>query len=472
MKRLIFALPTALLWVSAYAQSSDPVAITIDGRDIPRSEFQRAYDRNKETGTSVADYAQLYINYRLKIAEAKKLGIDTTQAYRKEFGAYRDDALLKYVSDPQYEDSVVRAIYARIKEQLKDSDILNVSHILFIVPQKASEAQKNAVKAKADSVYALLKAGADFAETAKKYSQDFSSARQGGKLPEFGPGATLKEFEEKCYSLKPGQMSEPFASTAGYHIVLLNSRSKLPPYESKKAELIKVLNAQGLQQMVFAHTVDKMLKSAKPGTTRDQLLDSIVKAHATDDAETANLVQDYREGLLAYDVTKQEVWDKAEKDTVGLENFFKKNKKKYRWDAPRFKGFVIQAKNEADIAPAAKLLRQNARGDWRGELKKQFRKDGKPQVMAVRGVWKQGENPLVDKYAFKDGNAKAYESKQYPYATTDGKMLKGGPEEVSDVKAQATSDYQDYKEKEWIKRLRAASKITVHDDVLKTVESH
>ena len=471
MKRITTFLLSLLACAGLHAQNGgDPVVMTINGEQVLRSEFERAYNRNKESGTSVRDYVDLYINYRLKIAEALRLHIDTAAAFRQELGTYRDDLLMKYVGDEQFEDSIVRSVYDRIKEQLKDSDIINVSHIFISVPQKADEARKNAAKAKIDSIYGLLKAGADFAETARKFSQDMMSAKRGGELPELGPGATLKEFEEKCYALKAGEMSEPFASTAGDHIVLMRSRGKLAPYEEKKKELVEALNKQGLQQMVFNHAVDKMVK-ASGGLTREQVLDKVEKQHEDEDAGMKDAMRDYREGLLAYDITKQEVWDKAEKDKAGLEAFFKKNKKNYKWDYPRFKGFVFHTSEEALVKPVKAVLKKHGGKDWRGVIKKQFN-EGKEKVVVSHGIWKQGENRFVDKEIFKDNSVKIRESKAFPYLGIEGKLLRKGPEELADVRAQVVSDYQDFKEKEWVGQLRAKSKIEVNGEVVSTIISH
>ena len=67
---------------------------------------------------------------------------------------------------------------------------------------------------------------------------------------------------------------------------------------------------------------------------------------------------------------------------------------------------------------------------------------------------------------------KIAENKARPYVGLQGRILKKGPEELADVRAQVVSDYQDYKEKEWLNKLRAASKIEVFDDVVKTVNNH
>jgi peptidyl-prolyl cis-trans isomerase SurA len=468
--RGLMPLLLALLSVGAYAQDNDPVVMKIGDEAVKRSEFQRAYDRNKAAETSVSDYAQLYINYRLKIAEALRQKIDTTSGFRNEYTTYRDDALKKYIQDPAYEDSVVRSVYDRIKAQLKDSDILSVSHIFVRVPQKATAAEKARAKARIDSIYNVLRGGADFAEVARKCSEDYVTAQRDGKLPDFGPGATLREFEAKCYSMKAGEMSAPFESTAGYHIVLMHSRHKLEPYEEKKADLIKALQPQGLDQMVFNHAVDKLVK-ASGGLTREQVMDKMEKEHTAQDTELRNLIRDYREGLLSYDITKKEAWDKAAADSVGLRAYYNKNKKKYRWDKPHFKGFVIHAKDDKLLSEAKDLLKRRP-ADWRAAVKQQFTKDGKQDVIVTKGLWTEGENRFVDKYAFHSADAVVANNKNYPSIDVMGKMLKKGPEELDDVRRLVTSDYEDTREKQWIESLRKNTKVEIYEDVLKTVKDH
>lgn len=96
MKRIVTILFLLPAFMGVFAQNNnDPVVMTINGEQVLRSEFERAYNRNKESGTSVKDYVDLYINYRLKIAEALKQHIDTDSAFRQEFGNYRNDLLMK-----------------------------------------------------------------------------------------------------------------------------------------------------------------------------------------------------------------------------------------------------------------------------------------------------------------------------------------------------------------------------------------
>ena len=173
MKRLLLTLSLFIAPAALPAQTTDdPVIMKINGTDVHRSEFEYSYNKNKAAGTSVADYVDLYINYRLKIQEARKQKLDTAEAFKKEYDSYRDGLLRKYLTDEAFEDSVARSIYNKIKAQVGDSDILRVAHIYIMVQPKATEGKKEQAKAKIDSIYGLLKNGADFAETAKKYSNN------------------------------------------------------------------------------------------------------------------------------------------------------------------------------------------------------------------------------------------------------------------------------------------------------------
>lgn len=341
-----------------------------------------------------------------------------------------------------------------------------------MVQPKATESQRNEAKAKIDSIYNLLRNGADFAETAKKYSQDYNSARSGGELPEFGPGATLKEWEDVCYSLQQGQMSEPFQTRAGYHIVLMKERHKLEPFEEKKKELQEALNKQGLQKMAFNNAIQKRINASNGKLTREDVLEQVQKEHESDDPETKNLIRDYHDGLLVFEVSKSNVWDPAETDTLGIEKYFNSHKKDYQWDSPRYKGFVFHTSDESLIKELKKDLKKYEHKNWRALIKQKYNSGDKPKVAVSYNIWKEGDNKIVDKYIFKKDDVKIRENKTHPYLGLQGRVLKKGPEEMADVRAQATSDYQDYKEKEWLKKLRAESNIEIFDDVVKTVNNH
>lgn len=137
------------------------------------------------------------------------------------------------------------------------------------------------------------------------------------------------------------------------------------------------------------------------------------------------LIEEYHDGLLLYEISKQEIWDPASNDKQALAKIFKKNKKTYAWDEPRFKGFVISAKSEQALKKAKKLLKKYGEGEWQAEIKKQLNKDS-VQVRVVGPVLvKKGENKLADQFIF--GGDEVKTRAPFVFAGVQGKNLSSQP---------------------------------------------
>lgn len=112
--------------------------------------------------------------------------------------------------------------YMIVKKTVQRNGVgrIHIAQILLIFPYQANDAAKADTKRRADSIYLALQAGADFGELAKKFSGDNLSYQTGGILPEFGIGKYESGFEEAAFKLKKdGDLSAPFASEFGYHII-------------------------------------------------------------------------------------------------------------------------------------------------------------------------------------------------------------------------------------------------------------
>ena len=105
-------------------------------------------------------------------------------------------------------------------------------------------------------------------------------------------------------------------------------------------------------------------------------------------------------------------------------------------------------------------------------LRNAFNGDSVVRIRVEKGIFKQGDNPVVDSLAFHKKNAQVKKMKDYPIDATYGKVLKKGPEEYTDVKALVTADYQDVLEQQWVAELRKKYKFVVNQDVLATVNKH
>lgn len=473
-KKLIFSITFSLvLFCGMKAQNDDPVVMTIAGQPVLRSEFEYALNKNSKGSLvkdpkAIEDYVNLFISYKLKVQAAVDAHLDTLSSFRNEFRQYRNAQLRPYFQDNDYEDSVAKEVYASIKKSVGDSDILLLSHILIAIPQKASASVQKEAKEKIDSIYNALKYGADFGEMAKKFSNDFISAGKGGQLPWLGPKSSLPEFEKVAYSMKPGDICVPFLSSAGYHIILMKDRKKLEPYAEKKAEIMKLLKNRGLENQAMEHSIKKMM--AESGTlTRENVLEKVCNEAEKNNANLKNLIKEYHDGLLLYEVCNRFVWMKAAEDKKGLEKFFNKNKKNYAWSEPHFKGFYINGHHKSQVDAATNFLSKYKSSVGIEEMKKKLPKDSIKLVFAIFRVYKAGDNAYVDAKEF--GKPEPKRNKVFPYYGVTGKII-NKPEDYRDVQAKVTSDYQDFKEKEWVESLRKHYKYTVDKSVLSTVNNH
>lgn len=459
----------------AVAQTTDPIVMVVNGKPVTRSEFEYSYNKNRNVEgaveqKTVAEYAEMYVNYKLKVAAAEAARMDTLTALQKEFRTYRDMQLTPYLVDEAFVDSVARSVYDRTSERLGGQDLILVSHILLRVPQKASEAEKEQVHRRADSLYAALQAGADFGALAKQYSADPGTADKGGQLPWIGPGNTLKEFETAAYALQPGELSRPVLSPVGYHLIRMNERKPFGTYAERREEILQMLKQNDIEEAAAKHRIEKLIAASGGRLTREAILDSVLQAHVGDTTSLKYLVNEYYEGLLSYEIGTKYVWGEVSKDEAALQRFFKQNKQKYAWTEPRFKGFVVYAKNKKQLkALQAYMKKVDPKSDWRPAVKAAFNKDSVTVSVAGSLLCKVGENPYVDAYVFKKGAPPVMAA--FPFSGVVGKKL-SQPKSFEDVKAQIVTDYQQVLEQAWVEQLRRTYPFSIDSAVLSTVNNH
>jgi peptidyl-prolyl cis-trans isomerase SurA len=205
-----------------------------------------------------------------------------------------------------------------------------------------------------------------------------------------------------------------------------------------------------------------------------EMSDADVKAYADEHleakySELKNLVQEYHDGILLFEVSLREVWDKAAKDTAGLEAYFKANKKNYTWTAPRWKGYLVQAKDKSSAKAAQAIIKSANPDSIQSYIAKRVNCDSVTYVKVQHGLWEKGKNAAVDKFGFKDKKAEFTPSEELPVVVCVGKKLKA-PENWMDVKSAIVTDYQDYLEAEWIKALRAKYPVVLNEEVWEKIK--
>lgn len=351
-------------------------------------------------------------------------------------------------------------------EEERAFEEVHAAHIMKMTP-RGGEATAGQAKKDIDSLYQVVLAGADFAEVATTNSDDKGSAMRGGDLGWFGRGMMVQPFEDITFGMQPGEMSEPFATRFGWHFVKLYEKRGIQPLDSVRNQLLMQVKRDVRYQEADKSFIKKTRAEYNlPAEMSDEEVKAYADAHLEEKhADLRNLVREYHDGILLFDVSLREVWDKANKDTEGLAAYFKAHKKAYTWDEPRYKGYMIYAKNEA-AAKAAKQIIKSANADSiMSYIDQRINVDSVQYVKVEQGLWIAGKNAAVDKYGFKNKTAEYTASEEFPVVVPVGKVLKA-PQEYTDVRSQVTTDYQDYLEEQWIATLREKYPVVVNEEVL------
>ena len=419
---------------------------------------------------------------------------------------------------------------------------INVAHILITCPSNADSAQWADAKKLIDDIYDKLQKDSDFSELAKEYSKDPGSAAKGGDLGwlSYG-GPIIKKFQDVAFDLKKtGEISQPFQTQFGFHIVKLLGTKPLETYDEKRKDIEARLNSGGYFIPLHQKGIDNMKKEfgfQKNNAGYQLLLSKAQTVYPTDSLfytsfedrniplftlgdtsysigqfldylkksggrssftlstdlindrllgfeynslneikdktlenrypEFRNLIQEYRDGILMFDISNQEVWGKASEDSVGLAAYFAQNKSNYSWDEPRFKGYVVLAK---DAVTKKKMQKEIARMDPDKAVQylyDNYKVGDVSYVKVEKGLFKKGDNPFVDEGTFKSGVATRPNGFQDFFLL--GKVL-NAPDSYTDVRGLVITDYQNYLEEHWLKNLNDKYKVTVHPEVLNTMK--
>lgn len=196
----------ALCWAA-----KDPVLMTVNGNAVPVSEFEYLYNKNSQQQLSaqpVDEYMDLFEVYKLKVADARAAGLDTTESFRKDMEGYRRDLAKPYLVDSAFIRNLAQETYDRSREEAE------ARHIMVM---KGNDNARG--RALLDSLRGAALAGADFGELAYQYSEDRSAKNNRGNYGYITVGTFPLEFEKHAFALKEGEISEVFETPFAYHIM-------------------------------------------------------------------------------------------------------------------------------------------------------------------------------------------------------------------------------------------------------------
>ena len=475
MKHFVLTSVFGLVATAAFAQS-DPVVMTVNGVPVTRSEFEYSYNKNNNESVidrkSVAEYADLYANYKMKVQAALDEHLDTLSSFKEEFALYRDQQVRPTMVTDAEVLAAARSAYDRAKESIGPRGLIQPAHIFFFLSSKATPQEQERVKQRADSAYNALKNGADFEELAKKVSEDMRSSVNGGLMGWMQPNQHYPEFDDVAFSLQPGEYSHPFLAPDGYHIVKMKARKQLEPFEEIKDQIVSSFERQGIRDAIAQQKLRDQFTNSNNTLTMEQVMEKRADSLAAVDPEMKYLIQEYHDGLLLYEISNRQVWDRAAKDEVGLRAWFEAHKKDYAWNEPHYKGIAYHVKDKADVKAVKKCVKNLPFDQWADALRTTFNPDSVIRIRVEKGIFKSGDNPTIDRMVFKVANANDKVNPDYPIDAVYGKKLKKYPEDYNDVRAQVTTDYQEMLEQEWVASLRRRCQVKINEDVLKTVNQH
>ncbi len=244
--------------------------------------------QNEKVNLAFVRLAPALFESRVKVAD-KEL-----QAYfadhREEFRIPETVALRyllfvpsRYAKDVVFQDGDLEKYYRRHLDQFEIQEQVKAAHILIRVDQKASAEQRAAKRKLAEKILAEAKAGKDFAELARKYSDDPGSAAKGGDLGYFPRGAMVKPFEQAAFSLKPGEISGIVETPFGYHIIKSEGyiEAGLKPLTAVTDQVKEGLRTELAAQLALEKAMDAYNMNRKGGS-----LDAAAKANDLSVKET------------------------------------------------------------------------------------------------------------------------------------------------------------------------------------------
>jgi peptidyl-prolyl cis-trans isomerase SurA len=275
--RILFSIAlgvgATLFTVSVNAQT----LFSYGNNPVSKEEFLRVYQKNNAqkkpdySEKSVKEYLDLYALFRMKVKEAETQKLDTTAAVKSELNNYKGQLARTYLSDKEVTKNLAREAYDRMQEDVK------VAHILV-----ALRPNDDTVKAyqRIDSIYKAITVNkADFGDMARTLSDDKGSGAQNGEIGYITALQVVYPFENAAYNTPAGQVSKPFRTQFGYHIVKVEDKRKTRGQVQVAQIMIAAPKSKGEQGLADARKkIAEVQEALKKGTS----FESLVKQYSED----------------------------------------------------------------------------------------------------------------------------------------------------------------------------------------------
>ncbi|MCQ2375738.1 MAG: peptidylprolyl isomerase [Salinivirgaceae bacterium] len=371
MKRPITLLAFFALVLSTFAQQNiGNVLFTIDNEPVTTDEFKRIYSKNTTDvaydSASVYQYLDLFVNYKLKVAEAKKLKYDTLPDFLHELAGYRAQLSKPYFTDPTVDDSLYYEAYDHMHWDVEASHIL-IACNEDAAPADTLKAYQKALKVRKEA----MAKGADFNKLARKYSDDPSVEINGGYLGYFTAFSMVYPFEKTAYATQPGQVSDICRTAFGYHVIKVTGK-RPNPGKFKVAHILVRVSSSAAENVQKAKLdrAQMIYDSLVSGASWNNMV-----LNYTDDRSSVNT-----NGVIDSYFTTGRMVPEFEQAAFKLQNrgdFSRPIRTNYGWHIVRLEDKKQNGAFEQELPSIKKLMSKDARKDMAqsrviSKLKKEY----------------------------------------------------------------------------------------------------
>ena len=418
---------------------------------------------------------------------------------------------------------------------------ITVAHIMILKP-KPEEKDKDAEKT-INEIYQKIQQGEKFEDLAKQFSDDKSSSSKGGQLNKFGSGQlSSEEFENAAFSLaNPDDISKPFQSEFGWHIVKLiekhpiksmdemkneletkigkddrskkitaslneklrkkytykrddkqyglisklvtndfyDSKWKLPENITDYSATLLSINTKKIDGKAFLDYIEKQQKAGLKVKPLSKLVDALygnfldeqLTAYYDENLETefpdfAYVMEEYRDGLLLFDLMEKEIWDRAKTDTIGLNAFYDEHKMEHMWKK-RVDVTIASSTKQDIIKKAHALLKKKEKPQ---DIKDKLNVDNVINVMMNSGVFEEGSDALPKTMKYDVGVSDVFSEGEYYFVTKVDKIMPAGVKTLEECKGKLINEYQQYLELRWVDDLKSEFTVKINNDAFEHVK--
>lgn len=432
----------------------------------------------------------------------------------------------------------------KVVDKRENRGEVTVAHIMIVKPTPADAPLEAKAKQTIEEIYQKIQQGEGFESLASQFSEDKSSASKGGVLQRFGAGQlSSEEFENVAFSLQnKNDISKPFQSQFGWHIIKLIDKHPVQSFEELKNELEDKVRKDERSMLItnslakklrakYTQTKDKkVLASVKKAVTEDfyaqtwelptnlkdfeatlltinkskqisaneflnfiqvqqksklktkpvsklvdelfeKFIDDQVTAYYNDNLENEfpefkYVMDEYRDGLLLFDLMEKEIWTKAKTDSLGLSNYFNQNSKNYQWKK-RYNVNIFSSTDKEAIEKAKKFLEKGKSIDY---IKEKLNSDGKINIMVKSGLFEEDYDILPQYSNLSKGVSDRVSKDQYHFVVDVLEVKEVENKVLSECKGKVVNDYQQYLENNWVNELKKEFDVKINSNTFDTVK--